>query len=420
MSDQAEQQSLPMNRFWIIFSGQGFSLFGTRLVQFSLVWWLTNQINSATVLATASLIALLPQIIIGPFAGVIVDRMDRRKIMIVADSMIALMIIGLAAVFAAGRIQIWHIYLVMFARSFGSSFHWPAFQASTSLMVEKEALSRVGGINQALRGLVNIAVPPLAAVLLEIIPIQSILAIDVVTAVIAILPLMVYSIPKQDTLEVVLSPSLIYSDFKEGLAYIWNWTGLKFIWLLALVLKVLLVPAFSLLPLYIKDHFGGGAMEFAWVQSANGIGLIVGGLILGIWGGFNKKIITTMGAYCLAGAGFVAFGLVPSGMFTLGVAVTFLFSVVISIGDGSFFAMLQASVPSEMQGRILMISMSLATATGPIGLIMAGPLTDLLGIQVWFVGAGLALGLMSLASFFVPSVMSIEDGPTVQILERIR
>jgi DHA3 family macrolide efflux protein-like MFS transporter len=100
-------------------------------------------------------------------------------------------------------------------------------------------------------------------------------------------------------------------------------------------------------------------------------------------------------------------------MFTTSVVVVFLFSLVISIGDASFFAMLQASVPAEMQGRVLMISMSLAAITGPIGLVFAGPLTDIFGIQMWFLGAGLVLGLLSLFSFFVPAVMRIEEGPIV-------
>jgi DHA3 family macrolide efflux protein-like MFS transporter len=413
MTVQTELDPMPMTRFWVIFSGQGFSLLGTRLVQFALVWWLTNQSNSATVLATAALIALLPQIIVGPFAGVIVDRLDRRKIMIAADSMIALVIIGLAALFATGRVQVWHIYLAMFTRSLGSSFHWPAFQASTSLMVKKEDLGRVGGMNQALRGFVTIAVPPLAAVLLEFMPIQSILIIDVATAVIAVLPLFVYSIPKQDMMKDVMTLSSIYSDFREGLSFIWRWTGMMYIWSLALLLKILLIPAFTLLPLYIKDYFGGGAIEYAWIQSANGIGLIVGGLFLGVWGGFEKKILTAMGAYTLAGTGLVAFGLVPSGLFSIGVATVFLFSTVISIGDASFFAMLQASVPPEMQGRVLMISMSLGAATGPIGLVLAGPLSDLYGIKVWFVGAGLVLGLISFTALFVPAILRIEEGSTI-------
>jgi len=413
MTVQTEIDPMPMTRFWVIFTGQGFSLLGTRLVQFALVWWLTSQSNSATVLATASIIALLPQIIVGPFAGVLVDRLDRRKIMIAADSMIAFVVIGLAVLFASGRVQVWHIYLAMFARSLGSSFHWPAFQASTSLMVKKEDLGRVGGMNQALQGLVAIAVPPFAAVLLEFIPIQSILMIDVFTAAIAVVPLFVYSIPKQEQVQDVMTLSSIYSDFREGLSFIWKWTGIMYITSMVLLLKIMLIPAFSLLPLYIKDHFGGGALQYAWIQSANGIGLVVGGLLLGAWGGFEKKILTAMGAYTLAGAGLLGFGLVPSGLFIVGVATVFLFSMTISVGDASFFAMLQASIPPEMQGRVLMILMSLGAATGPIGLMMAGPLSDLYGIKVWFLGAGTVLGLISLAALFVPAILRVEEGPSI-------
>jgi DHA3 family macrolide efflux protein-like MFS transporter len=281
-------------------------------------------------------------------------------------------------------------------------------------MVKKEDLSRVGGMNQALQGLVAIAIPPFAAVLLELMPIQSILMIDVGTAVIAVLPLLVYSIPKQEMMQDVMTLSSIYSDFREGLSFIWRWTGMMYITIMVLLLKIMLIPAFSLLPLYIKDYFGGGAIEYAWIQSANGIGLVVGGLFLGAWGGFEKKIMTAMGAYAFAGAGLVAFGMVPSGMFVIGVASVFLFSMVISVGDASFFAMLQASIPPEMQGRVLMILMSLGAATGPIGLVIAGPLSDLYGIKMWFLGAGIVLGLISLTALFAPAILRVEKGPTLK------
>lgn len=136
-----------MAPFFTVWVGGAFSLLGSQLVQFALIWWLTESTGSATVLATASLVGLLPQVLLGPLVGALVDRWSRRWVMIVADSATALATIGLALLFWNGSIQIWHVYLLMFIRSIGGGFHWSAMQASTSLMVPKEHLSRIQGLN---------------------------------------------------------------------------------------------------------------------------------------------------------------------------------------------------------------------------------------------------------------------------------
>src|SRR5215213_1583348 len=136
--------------FFTIWTGQALSLFGSALVQFALIWWLTQKSGSATVLAVATLVGMLPQIVIGPFAGALVDRWNRRAIMIIADGTIAVFSLLLAYLFATGKVQIWHIYAIMAVRSIGGAFHFPAMSASTPLMVPKEQLTRINGLNQAL------------------------------------------------------------------------------------------------------------------------------------------------------------------------------------------------------------------------------------------------------------------------------
>ncbi len=150
-------------KFLPIWGAQLFSLLGSGLVQFALVWYITLETGSAAVLATATLIALLPDVLLAPFAGAYVDRLNRRVMMIVADSFIALSTLGLVLLFALDLIQIWHIFMVMFLRSLGGIFHWPAMQASTSLMVPDKHLSRFAGLNQAVRGGLNIVASPLGA-----------------------------------------------------------------------------------------------------------------------------------------------------------------------------------------------------------------------------------------------------------------
>ncbi|MCC7209874.1 MAG: MFS transporter, partial [Anaerolineae bacterium] len=183
-------------RFFSIWVGQAFSLFGSSLVHFALIWWLTDSTRSATVLATASLVGMLPQILLGPIAGTLVDRWSRRRVMILADMSIAAVTFILVLLFASGQIQVWHVYAVLLYRSAAGAFHYTAMTASTSLMVPKEHLSRVNGANQALNGAMNIIAPPAGALLLSLLPMQNVLAVDIVTALIGVTPLLFFAIPQ--------------------------------------------------------------------------------------------------------------------------------------------------------------------------------------------------------------------------------
>ncbi len=176
-------------------------MLGSHLVQFPLVWWLTETTGSATALAVATMMALLPQVFFSPIAGALVDRWNRRKVMMVADGVIALVVVVLAVLYALDAVQVWHIYLLMLIRAAGGAFHWPAMQASTTLMVPEKHLSRVVGLNQTLSGMANIVSPPLAALLFSILPMQSILAIDVGTAALAITPLFFIYVPQPERKE---------------------------------------------------------------------------------------------------------------------------------------------------------------------------------------------------------------------------
>ena len=153
--------------FFKIWTGQVFSLLGSELVQFSLVWYLTNKTGSAVVLATATLVALLPNVFLAPFAGALVDRWSRKRVMILADAAIAVATLGLAILFWLGKERIWHIYAILFIRSLGSTFHWPSMQASTTLLVPEKHLSRIAGINQSLRGALGIISPPFCSAVIE-------------------------------------------------------------------------------------------------------------------------------------------------------------------------------------------------------------------------------------------------------------
>ena len=244
--------------FFPIWIGQAFSLLGSQLVQFALIWWLTSTTGSATVLATASLVGLLPQVFLMPIAGTFVDRWNRRVTMIVADGLVALATLILVALFWMGNVQVWQVYLIMFVRAAAGSFHWPAMQASTSLMVPEKHLARIQGLNQMLNGGLNIIAAPLGAVLIAALPMQEVLLIDIGTALLAILPLFIVVVPQPSRSSVIAAsgekPSA-WQDFRSGLRYVMGWPGLMIIGIMATLINLLLTPAYALLPILVTQHF---------------------------------------------------------------------------------------------------------------------------------------------------------------------
>lgn len=399
-------------RFFTIWSGQALSLFGSALVQFALIWWLTQKSGSATVLAIATLVGMLPQIVIGPFAGALVDRWNRRVIMIIADATIAVFSLLLAYLFAAGIVQIWHIYAVMLVRSLGGAFHFPAMAASTPLMVPKEQLTRINGLNQALQGVNGLVAPPVGALLLGILPTQGILLIDVGTALLAIVPLLFIHIPQPARHDELKSggtkPSLVH-DIRDAIAYIRSIPGFTAIIFMALFLNFLLVPTTALTPLLITKHFGKGALELGLMQSVMGVGIIAGGVLLSIWGGFKRKIITTFTGIIGLGVGVMLIGLAPANIFAIALAGSVILGLMIPIANGPVGALMQSIVRPDMQGRVMSLLNSGATAIAPLGLLIAGPFSDWLGIRVWFWVGGILCMLIATSAFFVPIIMNVEN-----------
>lgn len=398
-----------MRDFMKILGGQGFSLVGSAVVQFSLVWWLTISTGSAIVLVVATIMAILPQILISPFAGVLVDRWNRRHVMIYSDAITALMVVILALLFAQGSASIFHVYGVMAVRSGVGVFQWPALQASVSLMVPDEHLSRINGIHQSLSGLAQIAAPPLAAVLLLIIPIQTILFIDIGTAALAILPLLFIRIPQPEKEHSAEEQSSIVADIMKGVRFLIRWRGGQFTLFAMMITNMILIPSMSLIPIFALVHFNGGAFELAWLQSAMGVGMLAGGIVLSVWGGFKRRMNTVVAAVIAMGTSIIVVALTPSGLFFLAVAGLFITGVMVPMASGSIMAILQAIVPKEMQGRVFSVVISLSPLMAPIGLALAGPIAEMFGASLWYLISGVVIVLIGLLGRLDRTIMGMED-----------
>lgn len=395
--------------FFTIWAGQAFSLLGSQLVQFAIIWYLTVETNSATVLATVTMAAMLPNVFLSPFIGALVDRWNRRKIMIIANLWIATLTLIMAILFALDKIEVWHIYLLLFLRSVGGTFHRPSMTASTSLMVPVEHLTRIQGINQMLNGGLNIIISvPLSAILLYILPMQSILAIDILTALIAVTPLLFISIP-QPKVEPAVKSQTVVEDMIIGLRYVRRWHALLIVILLATLINFLHSLATSLLPLLVENHFNGGAIQFDWLVSIFRFGVILGGALLGIWGGFKRRIFTALSGIIGIGAGTLMLGIAPANAFILAIGAFALIGLSMPIANGALDAIMQANVAPEMQGRVFTLAGSFATAMTSIGLAAVGPLADWLGIQICFIMGGLASIALGISGFFIPDLVNMES-----------
>ena len=402
--------------FFTIWAGQAISLLGSNLAQFALVWWLTKTTGSATILATASLVALLPAIVLGPFAGALVDRWNRRTVMILADALVALGAAWLVYLFWADAMQVWHVYVLVLLRALGGAFHWPAMQVSTSLMVPEEHLARIGGLNQTLHGLVNIVSPPLGAILLSVLPFYAVMGIDVVTALCAIGLLLSIRIPQPrlaPEATASLSVASVWADVRVGLRYVWHWPGLRWVLVIATLLNLIMNPAFSLLPLLVTEHFGGGALELGWMESAWGVGVVLGGLLLSVWGGFRRRMWTAIMGLAGIGVGTLLVGLAPGWALSLAVAAFALHGFMNPLANGPLFAIVQAKVAPEMQGRVFTVIMSASSAMTPLGLAVAGPMADGLGLSAWFAFAGVSCLLIALSIPLLPAVMNLENSQSL-------
>lgn len=395
--------------FFPIWVGGALSWVGSTIAQFALVWWLTDMTGSVAVLAAATTVALLPQILLGPLAGAYVDRWNRRVIMIVADGLIALLALSLVWLVWQDRLAIWHVYVIMVGRALAGIFHHPAMHAATAMMVPHKELARVQGMNQALGGAVNVIGPALGALAMSLLALHQVMLIDVITAVIAILPLLWARIPEPVGKPSGVGARAIVSDMIEGLRYVRSFPGMLAVIGVAVGLNFVGSPTWTLLPLYVRNVFGGDAGALGMVQSVFGMGLISGGLLLTVWGGFRSRVKTGFGAFVIMGGALVGMGSAPSHMLWALAAGWFVFAFFSAIGNGIFAALLQTTVAPEMQGRVLSVVQSGVQMAIPLGLLLATPAAEVFGLRPLYLAAGVLSAMGSLWAFRSPAIRRLDE-----------
>ncbi|MEE8368244.1 MAG: MFS transporter [Thermoanaerobaculia bacterium] len=411
ITTNSTDNTIGMRPFFVLWTFQAVSLLGSQAVQFALIWWLTLETGSATMLATATLLGLLPQVVLGPLAGALIDRWNRKSVMIGADALVALASLVLAGLFAVGSARFEYVLTLLFLRALGSTFHGPAMQASTTLMVPKEHLTRIQGLNQSLQGGLLIISAPLGGLLLALLTMSSIMLVDVITALIAIAPLLFVVVPQPKVSEPAApdDKKSLFAEIVAGFRYLLERPGHLGIVMMASVTNLFMVPAFALLPLFVQKDLLGSPMQLGWMMSIFGVGSLAGGILLGIWGGFQRRILTTLTSLVAVGGVVLALGLTPAGVWWWALAAMLGLGILIPLVNGPIQAVLQATTAADFQGRIFTLVGSLAGMTAPLGLILAAPVADLFGVRIWFFAGAVACVSMGLGALAVPAITQIEE-----------
>jgi DHA3 family macrolide efflux protein-like MFS transporter len=356
-------------------------------VQFALVWWLTTTTGSAVLVSLAAAMTVLPRALLNPLIGVVVDRVDRKVIMVGANLVVVLCSFFLASAFVLGAVQPWQILTVLLLHATADTFYARAFVSSTSTLVPSGRLTRVAGINQALMGIMLMAAPALGALLLEISSFVTVMGIDFLAALFAIAPLLLARIPRllsHQPDDRSAQRGLLH-DIRAGLRYIRRWSGAVGMLIISATMNFVMQPYFSLLAVYVASR-GGDETTFGLFGAVVGFGFLAGGVLVGIVRTGERRMMTALFGIVVAGIALVATSLIDGLLASL--CCFFIAGAAMPFCMGPIQALVQSSVPSGLQGRLFSIMECVSTAVAPVGLLLAGAVFEHLGPALWYLVGG--------------------------------
>lgn len=391
--------------YFTILIGQGFSLISSGILQMSIIFYLTAETGSAMVLSIATLIGFLPQALIGPFAGVFVDRHSRKKVMIGADLVIAAAGGVLAIVTLYMDLPIWVIMGVLFVRSMGTAFHSPALNAATPLLVPEDQLTKCAGYSQTIQAIGSIISPAAAAFLYTVWNLNHIVLLDIVGAIIACISVAIIAIPNP------LPSSIeenVMQEMKAGYMVLKENKGLfALLWIGALYM-FFYMPISALYPLMSMGYFGGTPTHASIAEIAFAIGMLVGGVILSVWGGFKKRTFTIGASVLMMGIGVAISGILPSNAF-IAFAICCMVMGVSAPFYGVQNALFQEKIKPEYLGRVFSLLGSVMSFAMPLGLLCSGLFAEQIGVEKWFLISGIGIITISFLVFILPVVQSLDN-----------
>lgn len=400
-----------MNNNWkrafaIIWSGQFFSILTSSLVNFAIIIWISLETGSAEMLAWVAIAALLPQTVIGPFTGALIDRWNRKRIMMLADSFIALCTLILAILFWLDIAQIWHIFALLGLRSIGSAFHMPAMQASVPLLAPTDQLTRIAGVNQIIASVSQIAGPALGAMLITIWDIEYVLLFDVAGALMAVTSLFFVHIPNPEKEEGATRH--ILKEMKEGAMIILRNRGLSLVFLYSILVVFFLVPISVLFPLMTLEYFKGTEFQAGIIEAIWSVGALAGGAIMGAKVYRVNRVALVNWMYLVCGLTFLLSGILSPDGFVWFAVLTAIGGVSGAVYNSAFTGLIQTKIEPTALGRVFSMFFTFSLIPAMLGLIGIGFLADGLGLTTSFILSGAVIIVIGIAAFFTPSAMRLD------------
>ena len=394
-------------KFYTIWAGQAVSLITSAILQMAIIFYLTEKTGSAMVLSMASLVGFLPYAVFGPAIGVLVDRHDRKKIMIGADLIIAAAGAVLAIVALYMELPIWMVMVVLFIRSIGTAFHTPALNAVTPLLVPEEQLTKCAGYSQSLQSISYIVSPAVAALLYSVWDLNAIIAIDVLGAVIASITVAIVRIPKLGDRVQSLEPNFI-REMKEGMAVLRQNKGLFALLLVGTLYMFVYMPINALYPLITMECFNGTPMHISITEIAYASGMLIGGLLLGLFGNYQKRILLITASIFMMGISLTISGLLPQSGFFIFVVCCAIMGLSVPFYSGVQTALFQEKIKPEYLGRVFSLTGSIMSLAMPIGLILSGFFADRIGVNHWFLLSGVLIIGIAIACPMITEVRKLD------------
>ncbi|OMH20561.1 major facilitator transporter [Clostridium pasteurianum] len=391
----------------MIWSGQAVSLITSAILQMSMIFYLTEKTQSAMFLSMASLVAFLPYAVFGPAIGVLVDRYDRKKIMIGADLIIAAAAAIMAFISLYMELPVWVVMTVLFIRSIGTAFHSPALSAVIPLLVPEEQLTKCAGYSQSLQSISYIISPVAAAFLYSVWELNVIISMDVLGAVIACMMVALVRIPKLNLKQQSLKRNFML-DMKEGFLVLKENKGLFALMLIGTLYMFVYMPINALYPLVSMKYFDGTPMHVSITEIAYASGMLAGGLLLGVFGKFKKQITLITASIFMMGGSLSISGLLPSNGFIFFVLCCVIMGLSVPFYSGVQMALFQENIKPEYLGRVFSLTGSIISLAMPLGLIISGFFADRIGVNHWFLMSGIIIIGIAIICPLVTSIRRLE------------
>jgi MFS transporter, DHA3 family, macrolide efflux protein len=388
----------------LFLGGQIVSLFGSMLVQYAISWYITMTTQSGSLMTISIVCGILPTFFVSPFGGVLADRFDRRKIIAIADASIAVVTLGLALAFSLGYREIWLLFLAQAIRAVGGGFHSPAVSAFLPQIVPKDELMKANAAFGSAQSVIMLAAPAAAGALMSFASVQALFFVDVGTAALAIGILLLFvRVPPHER---ALSKIEVgyWKDLKAGFAYIAGHAYVKRFFLFCAAFFFLAAPVAFLTPLQASRSFGNDVWRLTAIEIVFSIGMTLGGVLIGAWGGFPNRVRTMALSGFIVGATTLALGLVP--WFAVYLAVMAACGIAMPLFNTPASVMLQEKVEPEFLGRVFGVMTMISSVMMPLGMLVFGPLADRIRIEYMLIGSGAGIFLLGFFLLGSPVLMA--------------